>query len=567
MGIGPAVYTEKAAFLLAAENEPTAWPANARWSNDPETARGTNSFYYPRLNQVYVRGEVDTEDMIRLDPLCLITSEPTTRYFDDTTPATLGSSIVGEWDPATNTQTWYGTNSSLEIVPGDFTNMIPGTDPQDWLDLGFHAAAGEFADNEPILGAIDGRRTLNSGSMIIFESWGYTVQVDANVWLDGGQEYRHLLTKTSLSTGLTSRMTGSDEVNPTDTGFYTGYFSNTGGVYTYTKGLKNGFSFQFQTIQFVPDIDDTNYLAANPKGRLVFTIRTNSGGGTGADSTAMLIGTDCQVYVKITDFNPNNVSAPPGGINRVHGRERLFSRFQLRQDDNSTNSDARTWSLGKNPSRWHRTGASGNGPFYHPQSDSFLNYFRTVDGVPDGFSGLYFRNFVTPAAVAVDELTAPSPLGLVTTNKTVRFRATCHGDLGEPCAGINVAFTLRRLSSVNEALDTALLGPTSTVDNIPIDAGTLVVKYLGTTLTLTTDYTVVESTGVITWAGGHAPPLAVTGYTATYEHATNPVEPGHGSLLTSMATTDQFGVVEARVTYAEDATLVGQRDQMESLEI
>lgn len=76
----------------------------------------------------------------------------------------------------------------------------------------------------------------------------------------------------------------------------------------------------------------------------------------------------------------------------------------------------------------------------------------------------------------------------------------------------------------NEALNTAGFPATSTVANIPIDPAfnLVVVDDQGATLIEDTDYTVVRSTGVITWLG--AEPTAESGYTASYFYSGVSVE-------------------------------------------
>jgi len=545
MGIGPAVFQDKRQYLIDSENQHGSWPNNEFWAQHGST-RTPRRYYYPRLNQYYIGStQSGGRAMMRIDPLCVITTSPTTDYF---TPSGSGlEMIVGDWDPVANVQKVY-TTSGLDLVELDFSSQAPTST---WL---FGSIAQGYTDT-PGWGSTttDGRKISVLGSTLMFEGWGYMVQTKAQI-VEGTTAISNVMSKTDLTTGESTIMSQHDEADGGN-GFVNAYTGDNPLFNPYILGEKNGHSFRLTSLQFLPDISDANYNVSNPKGRLITSSMDGSGEASPANN--MVVNKFCRIYTKIVEFNPNNVDAPPGGVTRIHGREILFSRWEVRQDDTSDGNDASPNSLGANPSRYFR-----EAPFLHPQTETFYQHFNEPGDDPP-----LIRFMVIPSIVSVDQISAPNPLGTVATNTTVTFQSACSGDLGEAVSGIDLAWTLERLSSVNENLDTVGTPSESTVDNPVIDAGTLVVERLGVVLVEGggNDYTVDESTGIISWLGSH--PDLSAGYTATYAHANTPVTPAHGTLLTNLSTTDSFGLASALVQYADNDDLVGQRDRLTVVEV
>lgn len=527
MAIGPAVAINANTYLANAEGEHANWPANSLWNPRTATSRGGDAVYYDRLNRWYIRADDDTTDFMQVDPLVQVFTSPTTDYFD--TAKTGTRTIPGEWNPNTNGQKLYTTvGSALDMFEMDISSF---SDTGVWP---FHADAQSMGVNGAHSVGTPGYKYFGLSGIVLFESWGYYLQI-ANVEHTDNIQYNNVLIRCSLTTGECEIMPPNNA-----SGFVVTY-TDSPAPHKFSRGLKNGHQFILEHLQFIPDITDSNYSVANPKGVLYMA--------TGDSSTAdnLLVAGEVRVYVKMVEFNPNGVTAPQGGINRVHGREILFSRFEL--DELALTSNG----IGTNVEYDHQY------PFFHPPSNTFIQAFRD--------SVLSTTRYVsTPVTVLLDEVSAPTALGQVETGRTVTFRADARGDLGEPIAGQDIAWTLKRISTLGEIFDTSSQPAFVDVANPAISGSTLVFKHNGTPLTIATDYTVVESTGRITFtpAGPHDPPN-ISGYTADYEHLNTPASPAHGTLRTTLSTTNSDGLAEARVEYADDSTIVLQKDQIEAV--
>ena len=73
------------------------------------------------------------------------------------------------------------------------------------------------------------------------------------------------------------------------------------------------------------------------------------------------------------------------------------------------------------------------------------------------------------------------------------------------------------------------------------------------------DYTVVLSTGVITWITDQSGAAVVD---ASYEHRETNATPPHGSLLATASISDEDGRVNTQVAYGTGTTLVGAIDRL-----
>ena len=110
---------------------------------------------------------------------------------------------------------------------------------------------------------------------------------------------------------------------------------------------------------------------------------------------------------------------------------------------------------------------------------------------------------------------------------------------------------------------------TVVVANFPIDRTQLVYPFEvledGVPLTETTHYTVDEAQGEITFVGSKPEdPGSGEVYTINYAHPADPAAPAHGTLVDVTAFTNVDGVAETRVSYPDDADLVGQIDELQA---
>jgi hypothetical protein len=302
-------------------------------------------------------------------------------------------------------------------------------------------------------------------------------------------------------------------------------------------------AIEFTGLQFIPDSDSTH---AQPKGELLFWSR-------GIIDT----GDFSHCYIKLVDFNPSAVAGLP---NRVHLRETLFSRINLELDVVPSGGPPLSPLNGlPNPT---------NGSIIHPNifftsfGQKRLNIVGT-DGtlITDGHTNM--AQFATAAAAAF--ISTPSQKGEPTTNQRVTVQTEVTGDLGENIANATVDWLNERLSTKGEVLATTPTpGETVTVANDPIDRGIefpFAVKEDGVPLTETTNYTVDEALGEITFVG----PKPLAGgevYTCDYAHTAAPATPPHGAVLDTQTVTDINGVTQARISYPDDDTLDEQIDQI-----
>jgi len=92
-------------------------------------------------------------------------------------------------------------------------------------------------------------------------------------------------------------------------------------------------------------------------------------------------------------------------------------------------------------------------------------------------------------------------------------------------------------------------------------AGSLRIFADGIELAESTDFTVVLSTGVITWVTDQQGATLVS---AAYEHRGTGALPAHGTLLGSSSSTDGDGRARTSVFYPDDDDLVGKLDLITS---
>lgn len=506
--------------------------------------------YYDRLDRMYIKSSQFLQNQwLYVDPLAADATPPAVGYFTGG-PSAQGL-MLGEHDPINNVQDFYFSfnsgNGPLEL--GVLATMTStGSFPFD--------ASVQMIASDGIGSGTDGYRDQGAGRMVFFESavnprtgmTGYALQTFCRVRSFGDSvQYEKVLAQIDLNDGLSDIV---PELYPTTEGFIVSYVT---APHQYQGPSRFGNRFTFEHIQFIPDITDAEYNPATPKGVLFFATADDTGGETGTNLRIGTLGagSTCRIYVKYVEWNPDGVVAGPGEINRVHGRELVFTRYEVLEQSDSSAGGIGTDTVGMGKQYDRET------PWFHPPSGQLIHFFRALGGSD--------HKYVTvPGTPQLDQISPPTAFGVVETGRTVTFSVDTIGDLGERIPSIDIDWSLERISTFREDLDTVGLPATSTVGQPPIDAGTLVVERDDGTgpvvLTLTTDYTVVESTGVITWQGSH--PNLEAGYTATYQHATNPTTPAHGNLITTLSTSDLDGQAIARVQYPDDSDLVGQRDRL-----
>lgn len=504
------------------------------------------------------------------DPLFVAQEGPKTKMVL-TTSANPRGWVMGEWDKLAGTQkiyTWAGGDGSTIVEVSDqiswnFTWTAPTvfTNVRDNGTSGISSGTVGYVD--------DNSGTEASQYARVFETWGYMLRAGRCRHTDGNL-YTGLVLH-DITTGGTNPPPGQ----PTGTPGLATLIPN--GITKYSASPSNpvdgtvfeavafqGDEIDFPGLQFIPDEDDT---PQQPKGSVMLY-------SLYYDNTAVVAGQYYR-YVKFLDFNPFGKSALPGSPSRVHMRETLFSRVEVLHDEapgTNTNSCGRTNELiGELIPKTQPM-------VYTPNTRSLATIFDWVaqDDSPGPNDSVVVEHATSPIVVRLDP---PTNLTTIETAKTCTWSARASGSIGEGVPNKTMTWTLQRVSTDREALDTSAgaspSGATTTVANAPIDANTLVVEYSadggGTFITLvegaSNDYTVTESTGVITWEVGitGASPAgpAITGYYASYKHETNPATPAHGTLLQAASTTDNSGMAQTRVRYADDDALAGEYDRVD----
>lgn len=333
------------------------------------------------------------------------------------------------------------------------------------------------------------------------------------------------------------------------TGLVDGRMAITPGA-AFTSGVNTeapiaGQSFFWQIGQYVPDTDAT---FATPKGELVLVSDDNA---IPADPSNF----PQSVFLKVIDYNPFGVAPSGGAPPRTHERIR-FGPTSCDFNDNPM------FDVGT-------AGAARNDIFrlmYHPPSLRFFMVLAvasaTVPNVADeSFIGYWLRA-VDPALV-----TSPVAIDVSRTNDIVDYESFVQGTLAEPVAGVDIDWTLERVSSVNEALDGTFPGSTN-VANPPIDQGltlvlegTLVIEADGVPLVRGVDYNIILANGLVSWITDQSGAATLV---ATYEHRETPVTPSFGTLLSNLSVSEDDGRVTTQVRYADDNDLVGQLDELTS---
>lgn len=486
--------------------------------------------YYDRLDVLVMHAYFDQypsgdrEIHCHFDPLGGDNEEPIARWGDVVLGVRANMFCVGEWDKDANTQVLYcGNTTDKKFYNLDLATWVLDNSVNMW-PFQWHIGAGGSG------GAIGGWDQNNGavGDFVFFETWGYAIRGCAQVKHTDSNVYRGL--------ALIDLADGKATLLDCPT-FFTAYPAS-----LFEAPNFNGDSFSLGRPQFVADDDS---LPAAPKGRLFLSQGEYLGDGAVPNS-------ENRVYVKVIEWNPLGVAPAAGTPNRVHLRQILMTKldFIQRQAFGTNPNSAGTNTDGGSPS------AQNVPSFYHPPSRAFVTFFDWKVTTYENERGIV-RHSITPE---LDWIEPPTPQYEVETNKIVQFKARGLGDLGDPVAGITATWSLARRSTVDEQLDTTGAPAANVVAHPPIDPDSLVVAQDGTPLTVGVDYTVVESTGTITWLGAH--PVGGSLYTASYGHSTVSATPPHGTLLQEVSETDVDGVAETRVQYPDDEDLAGDKDRL-----
>ncbi|MGH3999131.1 MAG: hypothetical protein ACRDTJ_16935, partial [Pseudonocardiaceae bacterium] len=466
-------------------------------------------FYYDRLD--FYAGDwqpgTGAGEWVRWDPLLL---SNTGGLFDDVAAPGQVDGVnanriaVGQWDRSGNVQRVYlyritgGANGQFNEVEPLALNQVVQLDP--WPNVGNVQHRGSLISTDPGFYNLGG-----SSQWCVFEDWGFAFCPALNVRHTDAVAYDGVPALISLTTGAASIVQG----------LITAFGSQT---HQFSHPHLFSQSVQFHTPQFAPDDISTGPA---PRGLMVLT---SEGTNSPADSTRS------RFWIQVVDWNPLNV---PGTPSRVHLRQRLLSAVDFLK------------SAGGTFGAIHESGSPIQKVLlYHPRTNRVLFPSSGTAGVQLAPGETKF--LVISATPATSFLTDPSPVEQVLTGRTVPFVTEALGTLLEKIGGINVAFQLRRVSSVDEVLATTPPpGETVVVANGPIsptdpNVSPVVVKENGTPLTETTHYTLNRALGQIIFVA----PKPLGGgavYQATYRHFDTPTAPAHGILLNTSAVTDVTG--------------------------
>lgn len=480
---------------------------------------------------------------------------------------TIGASDVGPYandcsDPAQPNLTfsWGGITASDEVRPWDVnTQSRGGALPANWVAT---CRAVRGTNLGTVAGGYGSSSNIEASNWLIFRGltngipggvWtpgnrvGGTDQVGANVYPGG----------LGLMRSGSQRLLSNQIVNDAFVwvnlalGTVVGVaFPNLPGLVTtiagdFNEGPVFGNIFDWCAAQFIPDPDSTS---AGPKGEVMFWSETEAG------STIVIPGgAPRAIFLRFVDFNPLNLSPTGGAPTRVHGR--ISETNAIEMTENPVFGLAGFGTM--------QNAANDRKPFFHPASRRIFMF------ASDTSAGL--TNVALDSAMAF-WVKQPNPVGVTApvardvprTADIVEFEAFVFDNLSTPIGGQQVAWSLFRNSTEDELLTiTGGGGTTSTVVNEPIDttpagAAILSITADGVPLVLTTDYTVVAATGVITWVTSQVGKVV----RATYEHRTVNATPAHGTLLSALSQSASDGRVFTQVRYPDDDALAGRLDRL-----
>lgn len=505
----------------------------------------------------------------KIDPFFLATNPPESGFLHVHASTGPEAIILGDYDPSTGMQRVFshqaGTEVLLELNP--LTMSLAGSSAFTGPNGDFDISMSDIASSsEGGWAAI----LLDPFRIILFLGMtdgipGETINQGSNIYPDGlallvvtgtlnGISYNRVFGWVDIRTRRLVGILGSDPDGGLSAGTFASFpatVDSTPPLGSNYEGPIGGDQFDWVFNAFYPDSDST---ATQPKGFL-FASSFREIPVIGSSSP----GDVQRIYLRFTDFNPFGVVAASGQPSRVHGRIEMTTRmvpiinpmFDLAGVTEVVNPSA-------------------NQPAWDPIRGRFVLILNSavVANPPVTANGDCAVGFYSQAP-AIAFVAAPAPRSVPRTNAITEFQTAVSGDIGEPIAGATIGWTLSRRSTLNETLTiSGGIGTTSTVANPPIDdevpsvaEGTLRIFADGIELQETTDFTVVLSTGVITWVTDQQGASIVT---ASYEHRQTSASPSFGTLLSSQSQTDENGQAITRVRYPDNDAIVGELDGIDA---
>lgn len=508
-------------------------------------------------------GRSASDAMFSLDPGLSLTSFPDSNY-------NMGASayfylLPGQFNPLTGAQKLYTASGTLTFVEEVNPDTLVKSGGAEWSGVN-----GDFLVGQAhIIGGVGGWVNDHpaQGGAIVFE--GLTEGVADETLLTGSNVYPAglILLGTGTSAGtvagksvvrnfvwvdpltrLAVGVLGGDIIdNPSNPPQAFPLEVDASPVGDSSEAPIDSDEFRWMGVQYLPDSDAT---FTSPKGQLVF----QSGEEIPAIASASP-GDQLRQYIRLTDFNPFGVASASGVPTRTHGRIRLTSRALMDVSPMGAVAGAEILTNPGAPSQIQ----------FDPLRQRFLAFMSSSVGLGDSTGVVVIQYSRGPDPVI---LTSPAARDVPRTADIVTYETFVGGDLGEPVAGVEVDWALTRRSTEDEVINAGTFPGTSQLDNFPIDEDSsslpeLVIEADAVPLALTTDYTVNTTTGLITWVTDQSGAALVT---ATYNHRSSGATPAHGTLLTQLSITDENGIAQTQVAYADDDDLVGKLDAIESTE-
>lgn len=477
-----------------------------------------------------------------------------------------GILATGQYNPSTGQQPLYFTkNIGVQIVSVNPDTLVVGSGPAFTGPNGAYALGGS-----DVTAGMEGNWSVTgAGSVksrvLFFE--GLTEGIPGETLLTGPGAYPLGLVLQNVGSCLVGGLSRNNIFGWIDArtrrivgqlggfvpvGFPARAMSGPTALQTQTENpIAGEAAFSWCPAQFLPDAD-SGYT--QPKGQLYMAALDPlpSGSNSIVDPVP---GDVFRYYVRFIDFNPFNLPSAQGIPTRTHGRIRLTSRAVVQ----------RSPILGVAGAEEYRGFTNSLKSAFDPLRQRVVCFahrnaspYRVQVG--DNYVGL-FSLVVDPVIIS-----APAARAVPRTGGVTEFECFVGGDLGEPSPGVNVSFSLARRSTEGELLTiSGGIGTTSTVAHPAIDTdatGTadLTVTADGVPLAVTTDYTVVAATGVLTWVTSQVGKVVL----ASYKHRATDALPAHATLLIGQSQADENGVARTQVAFADDDTLVGTIDALTS---
>jgi hypothetical protein len=506
------------------------------WQNHATWMQG--EFYYDRFDRWY-SPIIFSDGIIYCDPLMADSSDASKNGRLTPGAGLFSDHVVGQWDKVNDIQNVYGDkndgNSRIALI--DLITMTTaGWAFNETFGLNQSAAAQTEA----------GSWNLGSGGMVVFEDWGWALAPSVS-WAETGSGGGY-----EDAVPVLIDLTGSGPFGQGKASLLEGLstFYTSAATHESHSPEFGGDTFAFTHVQFVPDDDDS---MGQPKGRLFF----QSNPVLSAAGPPPVYRT----YLKIVEFNPFSKAATSGNPSRTHLRELLISRIQVTGKQAAPTGIGVRDDFGGPP--WEGATWDDERLWYHPPSNTLRALFSSSSAAVVGDQTLLIAR---PSAVlATNGLVAPTQVAQVETAKTVTWQTHAEGDLGERIAGVDVAWTLKRTSTLDETLDVSGLtigagGACPAVENIPITYRTVYEDGSPLTEGGGSDYTTNPTTGVITLNAPH--PHAGAVYTIDYSHPEAPALPSHATLKSAFSVSDELGIATTRIEYPDDDTLEEQREEL-----